>query len=619
MFTLEFIAPYKKLIDVVKEAYDEYPHSDEINLVISCIGVQEIQHHKLVGDIIIGRGLTVDYLHRILFNRTVIEIPMTGYDVFKAIRQGEKNNPNAKKAAFIATASATYGIKQQLDFLIPVTTYEIDPDSDVDAILRKAVAAGANLVIGGDTVTTRANALGIPNARVETGKDSARLAIDEAWCLFQSNINERIRVQRLNAIIENVQEGIILLDKDEHVTTCNHYAMDLMGLDQLDASKPIGEIIPSLNQPDCRTLKEPINGELSMLNGTQVAVSRIPININGTFFAGVITLQRLSQLQSIEARIRAKIHHKGLIATYHFSMILGSSTQLQQTKALARSYATTKANILIIGETGTGKEMFAQSIHNASSRRDGPFVAVNCAALPESLLESELFGYVAGAFTGASKSGKMGLFELAHRGTIFLDEISEMSLHLQGRLLRVIEEREIMRLGDDAVIPVDIHIIAATNRNLEQLVEEKKFRQDLFYRLDVLRLEIPPLRQRLGDISILANHFLEHYDTRGKITHIFSKEATSYMERLPWKGNVRQLKNICERLSVVVQQPVIVRQDVQDCLGGLLIAPPLTTGMTRQEIEETLKKTQGNKMAAAALLHIDRSTLYRRMRAYGMR
>jgi len=211
----------------------------------------------------------------------------------------------------------------------------------------------------------------------------------------------------------------------------------------------------------------------------------------------------------MEEKIRKELYTKGLVAQYRFEQILGVSREINEIKAdQPRSFRRLRQPLLISGASGTGKELFAQSMHNSSQRKKGPFVAVNCASLPANLMESELFGYVEGAFTGANRKGKPGLFELAHKGTVFLDEISEMDKYGQSRLLRVLQERQVRRLGDDKNIPVDVRIIAASNRNISRLVREGSFREDLFYRLNVLTLNLPALKERRGDIRYLAEHFL---------------------------------------------------------------------------------------------------------------
>jgi len=222
---------------------------------------------------------------------------------------------------------------------------------------------------------------------------------------------------------------------------------------------------------------------------------------------------------------------------------------------------------MITGDSGTGKELFAQSIHNLSSRCNAPFVAVNCAALPENLLESELFGYEEGAFSGAKKGGKIGLVELAHHGTLFLDEIGEMPLPLQARILRMIQEKEVMRLGGDKIIPVNVRILVATNQDLTHLISIKKFREDLYYRLNVLPLHLPPLRERPEDISRLVEHFIRKQGVKRSVIKRISDEAMQMLKEYPWLGNVRELANVVERLVLLSPNPKIEKQHVEDVLN----------------------------------------------------
>ena len=624
MFTIEFIAPYKNLVAAVETAFAEHPKREEIKHVVNFRGVPEIRRSTLVGDIFIARGLTASYLNQLWKDATVIELPMSGYDILRAMSEGVRLY-GSKSIALIATANAIYGVNNfSTIFLPPVATYEIGPLDEVEPIIRKAVENGADLIIGGNSVTIKAKAMGLCAQRIEVGKESVRQAIDEAWRLWHSNIEERVRVQRLNALVEHVHEGIIAIDQDKKITICNQFAERLLNNQAQEIfDRPLAEIAPSLAEPDLLLLQQPGLGDYLEIQGNQVVVNRVPIIVDGKFQAGIITLQEVSQIQKIETRIRREAHQKGLVASYDFSQMLGESKAFLASKRLALSYANVNSSVMIVGETGTGKELFAQSIHRASQRASGPFVAINCAALPESLLESELFGYVGGAFTGASKNGKMGLFELAHTGTIFLDEISEMSLHLQGRLLRVIEEREIMRIGHDTVIPVDIRILAATNRNLETLVDQGLFRKDLFYRLDVLRLNIPPLRKRGEDVLLLTKHFLRQFDeANGKKRHMLDPEVLPILLNLPWEGNIRQLRNVCERLSVVMCETVITAKDILTCLGANdegKREPDYSDGLDEKEkLIAILKQTQNNKKEAARLLGIDRSTLYRKLQKYGL-
>ena len=619
MFTLEFIAPYKHLVSAVEEAFGEHPKRDEIKHVVNFRGVPEIRRGRLVGDIFIARGLTASYLNQLWKDATVIELPMSGYDILRAMSEGVKRY-DSKHIALIATANAVYGVDNfTTSFLPPVATYEIGPMDDVGPVIQQAISEGVDLIIGGNSVFLTAQAMGFPAQRIEVGKESVRQAIDEAWRLWHSNIEERVRVQRLNALVEHVHEGIITVDHEKRITICNQFADRILSYSDEILNRSLEEVAPQLDDPDIVSLQQPGIGDFLELNGTKVVVNRVPVLVDGKFQAGIFTIQEVSQIQSIETRIRREAHQKGLVATYDFSQMLGESRIFMDTKKLAHSYAKVQSNILLVGETGTGKELFAQSIHRSSDRSNGPFVAINCAALPESLLESELFGYVSGAFTGASKGGKMGLFELAHKGTIFLDEISEMSLHLQGRLLRVMEEREIMRIGHDTVIPVDIRIIAATNRKLEELVEQNQFRKDLFYRLDVLRLNIPPLRKRGNDVLLLTKHFLKQFDDlNGRTRHMLDPEVIPILLNRSWDGNIRQLRNVCERLAVVVAETVVTAKDILTCLGGGDAIQ--NDGLCKDEEEKErirllLKQTRNNKSETARILGIDRSTLYRKLKA----
>ena len=283
-----------------------------------------------------------------------------------------------------------------------------------------------------------------------------------------------------------------------------------------------------------------------------------------------------------------------------------------------------------MGETGTGKELFAQSIHNSSQRKNGPFVAINCAALPENLLESELFGYVEGAFTGTSKGGKIGLFELAHGGTLFLDEIGEISLSIQSKLLRVLQERQVRRIGDNKVIDVNVRIISATNKSIGKLSEQGLFRRDLMYRLDVLRLFLPPLRMRENDVELLFLHLLNVHSRENRLpVPRLETGALATLHNYPFIGNIRELKNIVERTCVFKTGDCITKQNLQDALyppdldGGPLPAPAhsLPDSLSLDEPERlrtALKQSGGSRTQAARILGMDRSTLWRKMKKYGL-
>ncbi len=300
--------------------------------------------------------------------------------------------------------------------------------------------------------------------------------------------------------------------------------------------------------------------------------------------------------------------------------IIAASKQMREVLATVDQVAPTEATVLIEGESGTGKELIARAVHRGSPRSDCPFIPVNCSALPDTLLESELFGYEKGAFTGADK-GRRGLFEAAHTGTLFLDEIGDMPPPLQGKLLRVLQEGEVRKLGSTQPIQVQVRIVTATNKGAEQLVAQGILREDLFYRLNVVRISIPPLRERPDDIVPLAHHFLEVYRKRAKKEiEGFAPDAIQAMLDHPWPGNVRELENAVERGVIICRSPTIAAQDLS--LGIPVLDTGSDKGMTLKELERrhtlsTLKRHGGNQARAARELGIGRNTLWRRLKEYG--
>jgi propionate catabolism operon transcriptional regulator len=349
----------------------------------------------------------------------------------------------------------------------------------------------------------------------------------------------------------------------------------------------------------------------------------------------VLTCQETGAVQRADRQIRSSTRSTRFVARYRLSHIIGDSPVMKELLALAERYAQTESTILIHGESGTGKELFAQGIHNASRRHRGPFVAINCAAFPESLLESELFGYEEGAFTGSRKGGKPGLFELAHTGTIFLDEIGDMPLALQTRLLRVLQEREVMRLGSAEPTPIDIRVIAATHRHLRKRIADNQFRDDLYYRLNILRLNLPSLRDRKEDIRAIAGHVLQQTIKRcgancssEQLLHVL----LPYLENHGWPGNIRELENVIERAVLGLagsratdklderqinrimadlfdddDLPIVVQNGADLSLKALAKSTELT------RIRQVLDECSGNLEKASRRLGISRTTLWRRL------
>ena len=311
-----------------------------------------------------------------------------------------------------------------------------------------------------------------------------------------------------------------------------------------------------------------------------------------------------------------------------FGDIVGRSARLKQVQELIEAAAPTEATILVVGESGTGKELVARAVHANSARASGPFVAINCGALPETLLESELFGHVKGAFTGAQFS-KPGLFEEAEAGTIFLDEVGETTPATQVKLLRVLQEQEIRRVGDTRTIKVNARVVAASNRDLMSLVREGKFREDLYYRLNVISVEVPPLRDRMEDLPLLVRHFLEKYAAKtGRADKELSQQTMTLMERYAWPGNIRELENAIERAVILSKEAVIGPDDLPQAVRAGHEARGLASGLepgglSLEELERTyivasLDRFGGNQAATAAALGISRTTLWRKLKSYGL-
>jgi len=380
---------------------------------------------------------------------------------------------------------------------------------------------------------------------------------------------------QMEGLLDAVGEGVMGFDLQHRVNVLNRKAEEILGRPAWTVlGRPLAEVLPPLPEGCGLDGEERISDEVWHLGSRRVIVTHIPVSRNGQPAGGVLRMREAEEIVQLEGKLRSQLRNKGHVAKYTFAHVKGVSRAIRAVVARAESFSRSSSAVLIYGETGTGKELFAHAIHNASPRRAYPFVAVNCAAVPETLLESELFGYEEGAFTGARKGGKAGYFEQAHRGTIFLDEIADMPLSVQARILRVVQEKEVVRVGGTRVIPVDVRVIAATNRDLKRLVEQGAFRADLYYRLNVLPLHIPPLRERPEDILPLARYFLEARQS----SLVLSPETCAILQSYPWPGNVRELENCIEYL-ISVARGVATPDDLPEAIragscGNAGAAPP---------------------------------------------
>jgi PAS domain S-box-containing protein len=369
---------------------------------------------------------------------------------------------------------------------------------------------------------------------------------------------------QLDAILNTVHDGILATDAEKKIIKINRSAKSMLGMHHSEneiIGKKVSEILPKLK------LDSYINDDLSQKNHVISFNERKLIINNSSIVVGqknsgdVTAFQDVTRIQALEQEIRKKIQKKGFSSRYSISDIIGKSQRMKDILHIINKLAKTERTVLILGENGTGKELFAHSIHQLSSRHNGPFIPVNFAGLPESLAESELFGYEEGTFTGGVKGGKQGLFELAHNGTIFLDEIGDAPKNLQTLLLRVLQEKQVMRVGGRSIIPVNVRVIAATNKDLKKMVEEGSFREDLYYRLFVLPLRIPPLRDRKEDIPELITHFFEEFcPTIPSISDEVLNELVNYN----WPGNVRELASVVQYMITVMENNVITFLDLPE-------------------------------------------------------
>lgn len=615
------IVPYQSVAELIKTIIQEQDDQEWEYEILVNIGVRFIISQDIKADVVIARGVTASALKRILPDTPVVELLFNGYDILRSVGECLARFQD-RKIGIVGSYDMICGAKSIENVLdIELVTIEVNHEDDAEINIEKLKTGGIQTVIGGVMSSDIARRLGMNSLFIQSGREAVYLALQEAKRVATVRRQEQERAEKFRAILHYSDEGIIAVDTQGKINLMNMAAMNITNLHDGVMGRNVSEILPQLDLGKVLVTGKSEIGEIHTVGNQQIVINTVPILVAGERVGVVATFKPIGAIQELEGKIREKIHSRGHIAKLKFENILGNSKAIKETIAVARKFSKVTSNILIVGKTGTGKEVFAQSIHNGSSRCKGPFVAVNCAALPENLLESELFGYVEGAFTGASRGGKFGLFELAHRGTILLDEVSEISPKMQGRLLRVVQEREIMRLGDDRIIPIDVRIIAATNKDLYKLVEEGLFREDLYYRLDILQLIIPSLQERGEDIMLLMNHFFKQYCLRNnKPPKEFNQAAQDKLLQYPWLGNVRELKNIAERLAVLSKSNCIDSQEIDAILPkrkeGVKTTIRLGSNLDRESLNWALKETDYHYGKAAAKLGISRTTLWKRLKQF---
>lgn len=448
-------------------------------------------------------------------------------------------------------------------------------------------------------------------------------------------------VSKLKGILELLYNGILIIDKEGIITMINEPYCEFLGIKMTEAvGKHVTQVIPNTRMHIAVKTGQTDNGELMKVKNKEIIVSRHPIRENGeivgvigkVLFTNVKDLIALTQrLSSVESKIVSYQKELKRVrgAKYSFDNIVGENEKMKEAKRLALIVAKSRSTVLIRGESGTGKELFVHAVHEASDRSEGPLVRINCAAIPANILESELFGYEEGTFTGANKGGRAGKIEQAHGGTLFLDEIGDMPLHMQVKLLRVLQEKEIERLGSSVTKQVDIRLISATNRPLEDMVKKGEFREDFFYRINVFYIHIPPLRERGKDILTTAHFLLGKLCDQLRMTiKGFNPDVEELFVKYNWPGNVREMENVIERALHLAERgsmieleqlpPYLVNIAEQDTTTANFLLETEIKKAEIKAIKRALKATDDHRVKAAKLLGIHRASLYRKLEKYDL-
>lgn len=503
--------------------------------------------------VIASGGATLELIRKEFPALSLVSIHPAEYDLVLALDRAKRFG--GEVGLLLADSEAIPVIKNLSSALrLKVRIYSYHNWQDIEVQVEKAKKDGYQVLLGvGEKISSLVHRKGLQYIPVSAGENTLRSALQRAKDIIEAQIRETLIAKHIAAISVYAHEGIIMVNEDKIITVFNPVAAKLFGLQE---GEVVGRSLYDLSYCRCMFeifagLEKRLGFVHRVLNGT-VIVNKIPIIDQQVPKGTLVTLREVPKNQE-EGKLKKEPSAKGLVAKYCFKDIIHVNQKMSAVIAKAKKYATTDCTVLIRGESGTGKELLAQSMHNENAaRRQGPFVAVNCACLDDSLFKSELFGYTEGSFTGASKGGKAGLFEMANNGTLFLDEIGKMKLEQQGNLLRVLQEKEVRRIGSDRIIPVDVRVIAASNEDLEELIREQRFREDLYFRLNVLKLALPPLRERREDIPqqaiFFVNKFSEKYVKSINSLPAFVLKKLSTME---WQGNSRQLEHFLERCVVL--------------------------------------------------------------------
>ena len=614
MIEVLVIIPYEELLHEYEEALVK-AHDPRVYFTTSFMYGTDARNLSRASDydIIVVRGMTSRALSEKYPETTIVDIKMDAFDVSSALLEAKKKFPGIRKIGLILPSSSICSASILTELLgIEVVMREVRGEEHMESTLREMVKEGCEVFIGGLTLKRVSEKMGLEYVHIKTGPSAIDSSIKDAINAAHILDRERSRLGLMKSLVNNTPDSLLIIDDKGKITAANHAASSFFrrpNLVGMDAK----ELFPLEIYSVCDDVEV-----VQTIGDQTVLITEHPVHIEGEKRATYVSLRLVEDIRRTEKKIRSKLQEKGLTAKYSFSDIVTEQVEMKQLVAKALRYAHVEGNVLLTGETGTGKELFVQSMHNASPRRDKPFVAVNCAALSEQLLESELFGYTEGSFTGAQKGGKTGLFELAQGGTIFLDEIGEMPIRFQAKLLRVIQEREIRKIGGDEFIPVDVRIMSATNQNIPDLIEKGLFRRDLYYRINLLTLHIPPLRERLDDIPAIFKRFVERKSKALNIVPpMVEKDALECLKGYSWPGNIRELRNVAERAVICSSSNCITRDTLKEIdvsVGERKTSEEKKTPLTSEELYRRYVESGLTLNDFALSIGISRTTLWRKFK-----
>ena len=586
--------------------------NDEISIdVVHHFGTPELLRQLNEYDVIVARGITYGKLCKLYPEKHITQLLFDGADIMEALFQC-RNTFHPQHIGLCMSRDRLRDLLPELEEIsgAKISLYEVQDEESANRAVDACVRDGVDAVVSAGTVSNICSERGIPCVYVHMRAETIRQAIAEAIKAAHSINQERTKNYIIRTILNSSEDAVLALDETGRLLEANNPAYRLYGLAFFPEWRgtPVGDICPQLTYIGSRTAPcKDGDEELINIHDQRYMVKYRLISGETSAIGTLITTSSASRIMQEEQHLRKGLARRGLTSKYTFRDFNAVSERMRSKIDMAKKFSRVNSNVLITGETGTGKELFAHSIHAASARAEEPFVAVNCATLPETLLESELFGYEAGAFSGASREGKVGLFEQAHHGTIFLDEIGEIPVALQAKLLRVLQEKEVRRVGSTSVIPIDVRVISATNVDIPRQIQQGKFRSDLFYRLNTLEIHIPSLRERPEDIMPLAEHQLRIIAAeQGCAPPELTQRAQLLLKQYSWPGNVRELRNMCERIVVMSTSKTI---DAEALMELHLFRDPDPD--TEKETATAFPPANMRKKDLAKELGVSRTTLWR--------